>query len=142
MRLHRMRVMLVATAVTSTLGAGAALAATSGPDSKTWDDPWKGLSDPERQATVSAAHAAGRSWFEDFVASGRDPRSLPLFPIEAYAAPMDDLEQLGAAAQVIVVGTVEGQSFALAEGSVVPSSAAASGPIPPHAHAAIREETR
>lgn len=123
MSVSKTRWILVSLAGLSTLGAGIVVAAGSVESSgKSWQDPWKGLSDSEKQATVSAAHAAGRTWFQDFTEAGRDPRSLPIFPIDGYAAPFESLDSLAAAADVIVIGRVEAQSFSLGDDTVLPHS--------------------
>lgn len=121
---RRVRLVLACVAATSTLGAGIALAANAaqGGERKSWVDPWKGLTATEREATVTAVHGAERSWFQAFIDSGADARSLPRFTIEGYAGPVADINTLRSSADVIAVVRVERQSFSLDEGAPVPNS--------------------
>lgn len=74
-------------------------------------NPWEGKSDAERQADVDAAHRRNDEFLLEFVASGQDPRSLPVLEVAAYAAPLPNLPSAVAAADVIARGVVEDTTF-------------------------------
>ena len=89
---------------------------------KTWSNPWLGLNDDQKQATVAGAHVPERAWFDSFVKSGSDARLLPRAPIESYAASVDTLDALTSVADVIVVAKAESQTFGVDGDNSVPRS--------------------
>lgn len=74
-------------------------------------NPWANKSDAERQADVDAAHERNDDYLRGFVASGRDPRDLPVLWIPSYAAPLPSLRSSVAAADVILRGVVADTAF-------------------------------
>jgi hypothetical protein len=74
-------------------------------------EPRRPASDAEYQAQIDAGRAKQRDFFEQFVASGQDPRSLPRISVSPYSGPIASLEETVASADAIVVGTVTRQEF-------------------------------
>jgi hypothetical protein len=105
---------LLSTTVAALLlaAAAAAVMAQTGAGEKLFPpNPWAYKSDAERQAEVDAAHQRNNDYLASFIASGQDPRSLPVAEIEAYARPLQDLPSSIAEADVIARGLVEQTTF-------------------------------
>jgi hypothetical protein len=68
-------------------------------------------SDAEYQAQIDAGRARQRDFFDQFVASGQDPRSLPRISVSPYSGPVASLKETVATTDAIVVGTVSRQEF-------------------------------
>jgi hypothetical protein len=76
--------------------------------------PRRPASDAEYKAQIDAGRAKQRDFFEQFVASGQDPRSLPrasISHIDCWCPPMTNLQETIAAAHAVVVGTVSRVEF-------------------------------
>jgi hypothetical protein len=78
---------------------------------KQFVNPDAGLTSAERLAKIEAGRARQREFFDQFVASGQDPRSLPRISVSPYSGPIASLEETVATADAIVVGTVSRQEF-------------------------------
>jgi hypothetical protein len=71
-------------------------------------------SDAEYQAQIEAGRARQRDFFDQFVASGQDPRSLPrvsISHIDCWCPPVTNLRETIAAAHAVVLGTVSRVEF-------------------------------
>jgi hypothetical protein len=76
--------------------------------------PRRPASDAEYQAQIEAGRAKQRDFFNQFVASGQDPRSLPrasISHIDCWCPPMTNLRETITAAHAVVVGTVTRVDF-------------------------------
>lgn len=104
-------VFATATVALAAAATFAAVTAQSDLQPKFPPNPWAGKSDAERQADVDAAHKRNDEYLREFIASGNDPRSLPVVEIAAYAKPLPDLPSAVEAADVVVRGVVEETTF-------------------------------
>jgi hypothetical protein len=78
---------------------------------KQFVNPDAGLTSAERMAKIEAGRARQRDFFNQFVASGQDPRSLPRISVSPYSGPIASLKETVATADAIVAGTVSRQDF-------------------------------
>jgi hypothetical protein len=87
---HPLKPLIALTALAAAFFAATTLAGVTAQDDLTPGfppNPWANKSDAERQADVDAAHERNDNYLRAFVASGRDPRELPVLEIPSYAAP-------------------------------------------------------
>src|ERR1700737_3747502 len=89
----------------------AAAAATN--TSKAGSNPEAGLSDQQRQAIHAAAHARNAKYLDEFVSSGRDPRSLPVIQVGSFGpAPPATLGAAVSSSDLVVRARVRKVTFA------------------------------
>lgn len=91
---------------------------------KQFSNPDAGLTDAERHAAISDArdafHARYEAWLAEFVASGRDPSTLPQSEMMvSYPPPLEDLPTAVDQATLIVIGTSRAISFEPMAGATV-----------------------
>ena len=75
-------------------------------------NPEAGLSDAQREALHSAAHARNDAFLREFVARNGDPRSLPVIEIESYGAIPTSLPAAMSAATLVAEAHVANTTFA------------------------------
>lgn len=113
MRILRMRTMAIAVVLGAASLAGVGLVATAGalgaPISKPTPPP--GHSIAEAQAIIDAAHSADVQYLKNFVASGRDPRSLQRIEIAASGFIPQTLGEAVGAAQLVARASVIRTTF-------------------------------
>jgi hypothetical protein len=113
MHILRMRTMAIAVVLGAASLAGVGLLATAGtlgaPIPK--PTPGPGLSIAEAKAILDAAHSADVQYLKDFVASGRDPRSLPRIEIAASGLIPQTLAEAVGAAQLVARASVIRTTF-------------------------------
>jgi hypothetical protein len=93
--------------------AGAMVAWARGPEApnapggaKYEANPDAGLSDEQRFANIAAFKAKNARWVSDFVASKRDPRSLPLVDLETYSPGATTITEARAQTELVIEGVV------------------------------------
>lgn len=119
--MSRLNVVFGFVAVLSTLAAGLVLTvAVAQPSAKDHSDPVAGLSDAGRQAIVEKAHADEFEWAQEFIASGKNLRSLKPVEYETWAEPVTSLQEATQSADLIVHGKVERTEFSLSPDGGLP----------------------
>lgn len=111
----RRRVLAVAAGFALILVASIGVAAATGLI-KLPADPWAGLTDAQRQGQVDRAHIDAAAFVEQFMASGRDLRSLPRRHESSFAGLPADLPTALSEASVVLIGTVQSVEITPAEG--------------------------
>jgi hypothetical protein len=113
MQILRMRTMAIAVVLGAASVAGVSLLTTAGtlgaPIPK--PTPGPGLSIAEAKAVIDAAHSADVQYLKNFVASGRDPRSLQRLEIAASGLIPETLAEAVGAAQLVARASVIRTTF-------------------------------
>lgn len=117
---HSLTLVTVGIAVVAAIVLTAAVSGAIG--ARPHSDPLAGLSDAQRQQLVDRAHQLESEWARDFLASGKDLRSLPPVMIEAWAAPETSLGEATAKADIVVHGQVERTEFVLSTDGALPTA--------------------
>jgi len=93
------------------LASSAVLAQNMGQVGKGSHNDEAGLSDSQREAIHSAAHAHNDAYLRNFVAQRQDPHALPVVWVESWATPPVTLKAAAQSAQMIVQGKVLSVDF-------------------------------
>ncbi len=88
-----------------------AVALAGSPNLKLPLDPWRGLSDPNREAQVQSAYDLQAKFIRDFNASGQDPRSLHREASQSFYGGPDSLGGALGASDFVVLATVRNVTF-------------------------------